>query len=37
MPGILSALEQVAASRGVDWAAKLKELQANKQWHVEVY
>jgi ferredoxin--NADP+ reductase len=37
MPGILAALEQVAASRGVDWSAKLKELQANKQWHVEVY
>lgn len=37
MPGILTALEQVATARGVDWATKLKELQANKQWHVEVY
>jgi ferredoxin--NADP+ reductase len=37
MPGILTALEQVATARGVDWTTKLKELQANKQWHVEVY
>jgi ferredoxin--NADP+ reductase len=37
MPGILSALEEVATARGVDWSVKLKELQANKQWHVEVY
>jgi ferredoxin--NADP+ reductase len=37
MPGILEALEQVAAERGVDWATKLKEFKANGQWHVEVY
>jgi ferredoxin--NADP+ reductase len=37
MPGILTALEQVAVSRGIDWSTFLKELQANHQWHVEVY
>lgn len=37
MPGILAALEDVAASRGVVWADKLKELQKKGQWHVEVY
>jgi ferredoxin--NADP+ reductase len=37
MPGILTALEQVAATKGVVWADKLKELQAKGQWHVEVY
>lgn len=37
MPGILTALEQVAASRGLEWATTLKKLQANNQWHVEVY
>jgi len=37
MPGILAALEAVAATRGIDWPSKLKELQANHQWHIEVY
>ena len=37
MPGILEALEKVAAAKGVVWADKLKELQGNGQWHVEVY
>lgn len=37
MPGILQALEQVAISRGIDWSTKVKEYQANHQWHVEVY
>jgi len=37
MPGILEALERVAASKGMDWSAKLKEYKANHQWHVEVY
>lgn len=37
MPGILEALEHVATQRGIDWSSKLKELQANHQWHVEVY
>lgn len=37
MPGILEALEKVATSRGIDWSSKLKELQSNHQWHVEVY
>lgn len=37
MPGILEALEQVAISRGIDWSTFLKQLQANHQWHVEVY
>lgn len=37
MPGILEALENVATSRGIDWSSKLKELQNNHQWHVEVY
>ena len=37
MPGILDALEEVATARGIDWSSKLKELQANHQWHVEVY
>jgi ferredoxin--NADP+ reductase len=37
MPGILEALEDVAAAKGVVWADKLKELQSKGQWHVEVY
>jgi ferredoxin--NADP+ reductase len=37
MPGILEALEMVALQRGINWAAKLSELKANYQWHVEVY
>ena len=37
MPGILQALEAVATSKGIVWADKLKEYQANHQWHVEVY
>jgi ferredoxin--NADP+ reductase len=37
MPGILEALEIVALQRGINWAAKLSELKANHQWHVEVY
>jgi ferredoxin--NADP+ reductase len=37
MPGILLALQQVATERGLDWNVKLKQLQANHQWHVEVY
>ena len=37
MPGILEALEQVAAAKGVVWSDKLKELKAKGQWHVEVY
>ena len=37
MPGILEALEEVAKQRGLDWNATLKQLQANHQWHVEVY
>jgi len=37
MPGILDALEKVATARGIDWATKLKQLQADHQWHVEVY
>jgi ferredoxin--NADP+ reductase len=37
MPGILTALEQVATRKGIDWSTKLKEWQANHQWHVEVY
>lgn len=37
MPGILSALEEVATARGIDWSAALKKYQKNHQWHVEVY
>jgi ferredoxin--NADP+ reductase len=37
MPGILEALEQVAAERGIDWSQRLSQLKANEQWHVEVY
>ena len=37
MPGILDALEQVATQRGINWNARLNELKANHQWHVEVY
>ena len=37
MPGILEALESVAGQRGIDWSARLSELKANHQWHVEVY
>jgi hypothetical protein len=33
----LTALEQVATNRGLDWPTTLKKLQANNQWHVEVY
>ena len=37
MPGILAALEEVATSKGIDWATSLKKYQSNHQWHVEVY
>jgi len=37
MPGILSALEEVATAKGIDWSAALKKYQKNHQWHVEVY
>lgn len=37
MPGILSALEQVAIDRGLVWDEVMKNLKANGQWHVEVY
>jgi ferredoxin--NADP+ reductase len=37
MPGILEALENVAQKRGIDWTAKLSDLKARHQWHVEVY
>jgi ferredoxin--NADP+ reductase len=37
MPGILEALEDTCASRGLDFSTKLKGWQANHQWHVEVY
>lgn len=37
MPGILEALEDVCASRGLDWTSKMKEWKSNNQWHVEVY
>eukprot|EP00980_Cylindrotheca_fusiformis_P018379 scaffold6042_cov106-Cylindrotheca_fusiformis.AAC.1 len=37
MPGILTALEQVANNKGLDWSTKLKQYKENHQWHVEVY
>jgi ferredoxin--NADP+ reductase len=37
MPGILTMLEGVAASKGLVWADKLKEWKHAGQWHVEVY
>jgi ferredoxin--NADP+ reductase len=37
MPGILEALEDVCETKGLDFGEKLKEWQANHQWHVEVY
>lgn len=37
MAPILDTLETAAASKNIIWADKLKELKANKQWHVEVY
>jgi len=37
MPAILETLDGVAASQGVIWSDKLKELKKNNQWHVEVY
>lgn len=37
MPGIQETLKRVAESRGESWEEKLKQLKANKQWHVEVY
>merc|ERR1719393_513489 len=37
MPGILSMLEGVSKSKGIDWEDKLKEWKKAGQWHVEVY
>jgi len=37
MPGILSALEQVATQRGLDWSETMAKYKTNNQWHVEVY
>mmetsp|Transcript_17861 Transcript_17861/g.22558 ORF Transcript_17861/g.22558 Transcript_17861/m.22558 type:complete len:382 (+) Transcript_17861:92-1237(+) len=37
MPGIITMLEGVAKSKGMDWAEKLESLKKNGQWHVEVY
>jgi len=37
MPGILGCLEEIATSKGIDWASTLKKYQQNHQWHVEVY
>uniref|UniRef100_A0A7S0T8C7 ferredoxin--NADP(+) reductase n=1 Tax=Pseudo-nitzschia delicatissima TaxID=44447 RepID=A0A7S0T8C7_9STRA len=37
MPGILGCLEEIATSKGIDWATTLKKYQSNHQWHVEVY
>eukprot|EP00542_Grammatophora_oceanica_P011399 CAMPEP_0194036798 /NCGR_PEP_ID=MMETSP0009_2-20130614/9163_1 /TAXON_ID=210454 /ORGANISM="Grammatophora oceanica, Strain CCMP 410" /LENGTH=411 /DNA_ID=CAMNT_0038678707 /DNA_START=8 /DNA_END=1243 /DNA_ORIENTATION=+ len=37
MPGILEALEDTCTKKGLDFSTKLKEWQANHQWHVEVY
>ena len=37
MPGILESLEQVCASKGLNFQDQLRQWQANHQWHVEVY
>ena len=37
MPGIIEALEGVAAAKGISWAERLEALKAAGQWHVEVY
>jgi len=37
MPPILDTLQDVAQSKGIVWADKLKELKSRNQWHVEVY
>merc|ERR1712086_395615 len=37
LPGITGMLEEVAKSKDLVWADKLKELKGNGQWHVEVY
>jgi len=37
MPGILTMLEEVAKSKGLDWAETLKHWKEEGQWHVEVY
>ncbi|KAI2491540.1 oxidoreductase [Fragilaria crotonensis] len=37
MPGILESLEKVCASRGMNFAEKMKEYKDRHQWHVEVY
>jgi len=37
MPGILTMMEGVAASKGKEWKAVLKEWKEAGQWHVEVY
>eukprot|EP00540_Astrosyne_radiata_P014148 CAMPEP_0116838826 /NCGR_PEP_ID=MMETSP0418-20121206/9429_1 /TAXON_ID=1158023 /ORGANISM="Astrosyne radiata, Strain 13vi08-1A" /LENGTH=403 /DNA_ID=CAMNT_0004468873 /DNA_START=75 /DNA_END=1287 /DNA_ORIENTATION=- len=37
MSGVFESLRQVCASRGMDFALKLKEWQSKNQWHVEVY
>lgn len=37
MPGILTALEQVATQKGLVWSDTLSKYKQNNQWHVEVY
>ncbi|CAN0374481.1 unnamed protein product, partial [Phaeothamnion confervicola] len=37
MPGILTMLEGVAKSKGLNWEEFLGKLKKNGQWHVEVY
>ena len=37
MPGIMSMLEDVAKSKGLDFDEWLAGLKKNHQWHVEVY
>ncbi len=36
-PGILEALQQAAADKGISWDDLLARLNAEKRWHVEVY
>jgi len=37
MPGIITMLESVAQSKGLNWEEKLETLKKAGQWHVEVY
>ena len=37
MPGVLGMLENVCATKGIDFKDYIKSLKEKAQWHVEVY